>query len=250
MRKILLFSLMTLFTLGVCAQKRTDRAYVRVGNRMFRDSLFIKAEENYLKAVDMNPELLEGYFNLGNAYVGQQKPNEAIDAFRKASNMLEAEKKTLMNDPKADADALDRCKMNLAKTYHNTGVVYHVCQQFDKAIEAYKDALRNNPQDDQTRYNLILAQRQQKQQQQQQQQQQDQQDQQQEQQDQQQDQQEQQQDQEQQQEQQEQQAQEDMSKENAEQILDAAMQDEKDIQERVQEQLMKAQPRRPLEKDW
>ena len=41
-----------------------------------------------------------------------------------------------------------------------------------------------------------------------------------------------------------------MSKENAEQILDAAMQDEKDIQERVQEQLMKAQPRRPLEKDW
>ena len=150
MRKILLFSLMTLFTLGVCAQKRTDRAYVRVGNRMFRDSLFIKAEENYLKAVDMNPELLEGYFNLGNAYVGQQKPNEAIDAFRKASNMLEAEKKTLMNDPKADADALDRCKMNLAQTYHNTGVVYHVCQQFDKAIEAYKDALRNNPQDDQT----------------------------------------------------------------------------------------------------
>ena len=237
MRKILLFSLMTLFTLGVCAQKRTDRAYVRVGNRMFRDSLFIKAEENYLKAVDMNPELLEGYFNLGNAYVGQQKPNEAIDAFRKASNMLEAEKKTLMNDPKADADALDRCKMNLAQTYHNTGVVYHVCQQFDKAIEAYKDALRNNPQDDQTRYNLILAQRQQKQQQQ-------------EQQDQQQDQQEQQQDQDQQQEQQEQQAQEDMSKENAEQILDAAMQDEKDIQERVQEQLMKAQPRRPLEKDW
>ena len=75
------------------SMKRTDRAYVRVGNRMFRDSLFIKAEENYLKAVDMNPELLEGYFNLGNAYVGQQKPNEAIDAFRKASNMLEAEKK-------------------------------------------------------------------------------------------------------------------------------------------------------------
>jgi len=247
MRKILLFSLMTLFTLGVCAQKRTDRAYVRVGNRMFRDSLFIKAEENYLKAVDMNPELLEGYFNLGNAYVGQQKPNEAIDAFRKASNMLEAEKKTLMNDSKADSDALARCKMNLAKTYHNTGVVYHVCQQFDKAIEAYKDALRNNPEDDQTRYNLILAQRQQKQQQQQQQQDQQQE---QQQQDQQQDQQEQQQDQKQQQEQQEQQSQEDMSKENAEQILDAAMQDEKDIQERVQEQLMKAQPRRPLEKDW
>ena len=41
-----------------------------------------------------------------------------------------------------------------------------------------------------------------------------------------------------------------MSQENAEQILQAAMQDEKDVQERVQEQLMKAQPKKPLEKDW
>ena len=41
-----------------------------------------------------------------------------------------------------------------------------------------------------------------------------------------------------------------MSQENAEQILEAAMQDEKDVQERVQEQLMKVQPKKPLEKDW
>ena len=41
-----------------------------------------------------------------------------------------------------------------------------------------------------------------------------------------------------------------MSQENAEQILEAAMQDEKGIQERVMEQLMNAQPKKPLEKDW
>ena len=41
-----------------------------------------------------------------------------------------------------------------------------------------------------------------------------------------------------------------MSKENAEQILEAAMQDEKEVQERVQEQLIQAQPKKPLEKDW
>ena len=246
MKKILLFCLLTVSVIGASAQ-RSDRSYVRKGNRMFEDSLFIKAEENYLKAVDINPELNEGYFNLGNAYIAQQKPNEAVEQFRKVANTLEGRKKELMNDPSASAKELERCKEDLAKTYHNTGVVYHMCEEYDKAVESYKQALRNNPNDNETRYNLILAQRMlQNQQQDQQQQQQDQQDQQQ-----QQDQQEQ--DQQQQQEEQQQQEQEqpqDMSQENAEQILEAAMQDEKDVQERVQEQLLKVQPKKPLEKDW
>ena len=245
MKKILLFCLLTVSVIGASAQ-RSDRSYVRKGNRMFEDSLFIKAEENYLKAVDINPELNEGYFNLGNAYIAQQKPNEAVEQFRKVANTLEGRKKELMNDPSASAKELERCREDLAKTYHNTGVVYHMCEEYDKAVESYKQALRNNPNDNETRYNLILAQRMlQNQQQDQQQQQQDQQDQQQ--------QQEQEQDQQQQQEKQQQQEQEqpqDMSQENAEQILEAAMQDEKDVQERVQEQLLKVQPKKPLEKDW
>jgi len=246
MKKILLFCLLTVSVIGANAQ-RSDRSYVRKGNRMFEDSLFIKAEENYLKAVDMNPELNEGYFNLGNAYIAQQKPNEAVEQFRKVANALEGRKKELMNDPSASAKDLERCKEDLAKTYHNTGVVYHMCEEYDKAVEFYKQALRNNPKDNETRYNLILAQRMlQNQQQDQQQQQQDQQDQQQQQDQQEQDQQQQQEE----QQQQQQEQQEDMSQENAEQILEAAMQDEKDVQERVQEQLLKAQPKKPLEKDW
>ena len=239
---------MSVFVAGAYAQ-RSDRSFVRKGNRMFKDSLFIKAEENYLKAIDMNPELYEGNFNLGNAYTAQQKPNEAVEQYRKTANALESRKKELMENPASNPKELENCKESLAKTYHNTGVVYHMCEQYDKAVEAYKQALRNNPQDDETRYNMILAQRMLDQQQNQQDQQQDQQDQKQDQQqEQQQDQQEQQQ-QEQQQEQQEQQEQE-MSQENAEQILEAAMQDEKDVQERVQEQLLKVQPKKPLEKDW
>ena len=233
---------------GVFAQQRTDRSLVRKGNRMFEDSLFIKAEENYLKAVDMNPNLYEGNYNLGNAYTAQQKPNEAVDQYRRTANALETRKKELMDNPSADPKELNRCKEDLAKTYHNTGVVYHMCEQYDKAVESYKQALRNNPQDDETRYNLILAQRmlqQQQQEQQQEQKQEQQQNQQQEQQQQQQDQEEQEE-----QEQQQQEDQQDMSQENAEQILEAAMQDEKDVQERVQEQLLRVQPKKPLEKDW
>ena len=247
MKKILLYCLLTVSVTGAYAQ-RSDRSFVRKGNSMFEDSLFIKAEENYLKAVDINPELLEGYYNLGNAYTAQQKPNEAVEQYRKIANALEGKKKELMDDPSSSKKELDKCKSDLAKTYHNTGVVYHMCEQYDKAVESYKQALRNNPQDDETRYNLILAQRMlQEQQQNQQDQQQQQQEQQQEQQQDQQDQQEQQQEEQQQQQQQQEQ---DMSQENAEQILEAAMQDEKDVQERVQEQLMKAQPKKPLEKDW
>ena len=254
MKRILLLCLLIASVQGVCAQ-RTDRSFIRKGNRMFKDSLFIKAEENYLKAVDINPDLYEGTYNLGNAYTAQQKPNEAVEQYNKTASALEQRKKELMDDPGAGSKELERCKTDLAKTYHNTGVVYHMCSQFDKAVEAYKQALRNNPLDDETRYNLVLAQRmlqQQQQNQQQNQDQQQQQDQQQEQQQQEQQQQQQQGQQEQQQQQQQQQPEDrqDMSQENAEQILQAAMQDEKEVQERVQERLMNVQPKKPLEKDW
>ena len=64
-----------------------------------------------------------------------------------------------MADPNANPKELAECKSDLAAAYHNAGVVYHMSQQYDKAVESYKQALRNNPSDDETRYNMILAQR-------------------------------------------------------------------------------------------
>ena len=238
MKRILTLSILLLSVLQVPAQQRSDRSLVRKGNRLFADSLFIKAEENYLKAVDMNPDLIEGTYNLGNAYVAQQKPNEAIEQYNRVAGTLEARKKELMDNPSSSQADLEKCMKELAGTYHNAGVVYHASEQYDKAVESYKQALRNNPSDDETRYNMILAQRMLKEQQQQNQDQQDQN-------------QDQNQDQQNQQQQQEQQQNEqDMSKENAEQLLQAAMQDEKDVQERVQQQMMQVQPKKQLEKDW
>ena len=125
-------------------------------------------------------------------------------------------------------------------------------KQLPQCIEAYKESLRNNPKDDETRYNLALAQKQLKDQQQDQQnqdQQQQQQEQKEDKQDQNKDQQEQEQkDQQQQNQQQQQQNKNEMSKENAQQLLNAVMQDEKNVQDKVKKQIQ-IQGKK-LEKDW
>lgn len=251
MKRYILIVSMLLLSVSLFAQ-RTDREYVRKGNKLYEDSLYIKAEENYLKAIDLNSSSAEAMFNLGNAYIAQQKGQEALKQFQNAATLFEVEKERLMHDEKATEKELNDCKENLARTYHNAGVLFHSNSDYQNAIAAYKEALRNNPADHETRYNLIHALEQLKQQQEQQQNeenQQENQEQQQQEQQQQEQQNENEQQNEQQQQQQQQQQEEQMSKENAEQLLDAAMQDEKELQERVMKQ-MQVQPRGELDKDW
>jgi hypothetical protein len=131
------------------------------------------------------------------------------------------------------------------------GVILQSSKQLPQCIEAYKESLRNNPKDDETRYNLALAQKQLKDQQQDQQnqdQQQQQQEQKEDKQDQNKDQQEQDQKDQQQNQQQQQQNKNEMSKENAQQLLNAVMQDEKNVQDKVKKQIQ-IQGKK-LEKDW
>ena len=244
-----LFITAMLLPLAVCAQ-RDDRGYVRKGNKLYSDSLFIKAEENYLKALDKNSGSVEASFNLGNTYLEQQKAKEAAEQYQKAATVMELERDKLISSSASEKE-LKNIKERTAQAYHNLGVVMQASQNYGPAIAAYQEALKNNPADNETRFNLAQAMRQlkeQQNQQQDQQQDQQQQNQQQEQQDQQQ-QDQQQQDQQQQDQQQQQDNKDDMSKENAEQLLQAAMQDEKDVQERVQ-QMMQVQSKGKLEKDW
>ena len=217
----------------VFAQQKTDRDYLRSGNKLYNDSLFIKAEVDYRKALEINPKSTDAMFNLANALLMQQKAKEAMEQYESVSK-------------------IEKDKDKLAQIYHNMGVILQSSKQLPQCIEAYKESLRNNPKDDETRYNLALAQKQLKDQQQNQQQNQDQQQQQQEQkedkQDQNKDQQEQKDQQQQDQQQQQQQNKNEMSKENAQQLLNAVMQDEKNIQEKVKKQLQ-IQGKK-LEKDW
>ena len=228
-RYFITFALL-LVTMAAHAQK-AERDYIRKGNRLFADSTFVDAEVNYRKALDVNPKSTVSMYNLANTLLAQNKVEEAMQQYVAASK-------------------LEKDKGNLAQIYHNMGVIFHGQKDLQKAIEAYKESLRNNPNDDETRYNLALAQKQlneQEQQQQEQNQNQEQQEQQQKEQEQEQEKQEQEQ-QQQNQQQQQQQNKEEMSKENAEQLLRSVMQDEKDTQEKLKKQQVIQGGQ--LQKDW
>ena len=226
MKKFYILSMLLLVgSVHGLAQNKTDRDYLRSGNKLYNDSLFIKAEVDYRKALEINPKSTDAMFNLANALLMQQKAQEAMEQYESVSK-------------------IEKDKEKLAQIYHNMGVILQSSKQLPQCIEAYKESLRNNPKDDETRYNLALAQKQLKDQQQDQQEQQ--QEQKEEQKDQNKDQQEQNQDQ--QQQPQQQQNKNEMSKENAQQLLNAVMQDEKNVQDKVKKQLQ-IQGKK-LEKDW
>ena len=204
LQKIYITAFLCLAVNVVFAQK-TDRDYLRSGNKLYNDSLFIKAEVDYRKALEINPKSTDAMFNLGNALLMQQKAKEAMEQYESVSK-------------------IEKDKSKLAQIYHNMGVILQSSKQYPQCIEAYKESLRNNPKDDETRYNLALAQKLLK------------------------DQQQQQQNQDQQQQQQQQNNKNEMSKENAQQLLNAVMQDEKNVQDKVKKQIQ-IQGKK-LEKDW
>ena len=225
--------------MSLSAQTMTEGEHIRRGNSFYVDSLYEKAEIEYRKALELNPQSVDAMYNLGNALFYQITQSE-----EKAEERGEEAMQQYTTAAKLETD-----KEKLAHIYHNLGTLLYMAQQYPQSVAAYKEAMRNNPHDDETRYNLAKAmhmlQQQQPDQEQNQEQQQDQQ--QQEQQQQQQEQQ-QQQDQNQQEQQDAQQSEDNISTENAEQLLNAVMQDEKDIQEKVKQ--MQQQQGKTLDKDW
>lgn len=223
-------STVCLLLFSLAAFSQTDRDFIRRGNRLMRDSIYDKAQVQYQKAIEKDNTNPISHFNLGNALLYQNKAEDAMKEYESAAR-------------------LEKDKTRLAKIYHNMGVVLQSAKQFDKAVACYRNSLRNDPTNDETRYNYALSlfqlkknqggqdnQDQQKddkgqdekqeKQQEQQKQEQDKKD-----------------------EQQPQPQQDQMSRENAEQMLNAAMQDEKATQEKIQKAQQKRQQKQ-LQKQW
>lgn len=244
--KRLLFILLIIPTMTFAQSAYQD---VREGNDLFRSNDYTGAESSYREGVRKDGDVVESAYNLGNALYRQGKFEDAGRYFMQAANKTEDKNK------KADA-------------YHNLGNSLIKAQKLEEGIKAYKNALINNPKDEESRYNLAYAMQQLKQQQQQQQEQQqdenkeenqeeqdnqDQQNQEQEEEnkeeEQQQDQEQEQQDQQQEEQQQQQQKEEQVSREDAERILEALNNKEKELQEKLKKQKVK-QVNVKIEKDW
>lgn|SRR5690554_1097862 len=232
MRHIIINYSMLLLLLTAAASNtaaQEERPHVRRGVALLEQERFAEAEAEFRSALQLKPSSFEAAYNLGTALFRQEKYDEALQQLQATT-------------PFANDD-----KQRLASLFHNLGNSYLFGQNIDQSIEAYKQALRHNPLDDETRYNLIAAMKLKDEQEEQEEEQQDQQEQ--EQQEQEQEQQEQEQEQEQQdQQQQQQQESEGISRENAERLLQALEEDEKELLEKMNQNREK-QPVR-IEKNW
>ena len=127
-----------LLACGTNAVAQTDRNLIRQGNRAFKAQKWAAAETQYRKAFSKNQKNPQAIYNLGCALLAQQKDSLAMIQFGNAAQL--------------ESNIYRR-----SKSYHNMGVVMQNHQEYAQAIEYYKMALRCNPQDNETRYNLALC---------------------------------------------------------------------------------------------
>lgn len=123
---------------GSNAVAQTDRNLIRQGNRAFKSQKWAAAETQYRKAIFKNQKNPQAIYNLGCALLAQQKDSLAMVQF-------------------GNATQLESNIFRRSKSYHNMGVVMQNHREYAQAIEYYKMALRCNPQDNETRYNLALC---------------------------------------------------------------------------------------------
>jgi Ca-activated chloride channel family protein len=148
MKRFFLMGMMMMMVIMGNAQN--DRKLVRDGIRAYEDKAFANAEVDFRKAENINPESFEAEFNTGAALYGQEKYEETVKQYESLLGQTD--------NPAREA-----------QIWHNIGNSLLEAQQYGPSIEAYKNSLRKNPADADTRYNLAYAKQKLKEQQQQQQ---------------------------------------------------------------------------------
>ena len=121
------------------AQQRTARKMLRQGNELYQKEQFTDASVAYQKALGSNSNYDKASYNLGNALYKNKNYKEAIPQYELTA------KTATDKDIKAEA-------------FHNIGNAMMESKNYQGAVDAFKSALRNNPTDDETRYNLAVAQ--------------------------------------------------------------------------------------------
>lgn len=132
---------------------KAERNFIRSGNKLFDDKNYAEAEIEYSKALQANPNSATAAYNLALALAMQAEPNDSTGIIERADSLF------------SYAASITSNKQLKAMAHYNMGNMAYNNNQFDKAINDYKDALRVMPGDDDARYNLRMAQLKQQQQQ-------------------------------------------------------------------------------------
>jgi Ca-activated chloride channel family protein len=149
----MLFIMLLLNHFSVFSQSASQK--IRKGNELYKEEKFDEAEIQYRKSLEKKPDNVAGQYNLANALYRQGKYDEAGAILDSLANKISS-------------------PAQKAQLYHNLGNNLLKNKDFENSVNAYKNALKINPNDEDTRYNLSYAMEMLKQQQQQQQQKQDQ----------------------------------------------------------------------------
>jgi len=132
------YALLMFISMGsIMSQQNEYESLIKKGNNSFEDNTAL-SEQNYRKAISYSPEFVKGQYNFSNNLYKNEYYDEAL------LNQLEASKY-----------AKTRADKHLI--FHNIGNILMKKKMCKEAVEAYKNALKNNPEDDESRYNLALA---------------------------------------------------------------------------------------------
>ena len=121
-----------------CLHAQEERSLTRDGNKQFDKQKYADAEASYKKALETKNNFPEAVFNLGDAMYKQGRYDDAAKQFQLASKLL--------------TDSLMK-----ARAFHNLGNCSMEKNEYEEAVRAYKQALRLNPSDRDTKYNLAYA---------------------------------------------------------------------------------------------
>ncbi|MEE1899038.1 tetratricopeptide repeat protein [Flavobacterium rakeshii] len=140
MKGLVTYSLLLCSLVAFSQEKEKDKKdeYLSKGNKEFSKKEYVEAEADYRISQSKNPTNPQSMYNLGNAIYRQGKPSEAMYAYFDAIEKAETKK-------------------DKHRAYHNLGNMFMEQKDYQTAVEAYRNALRNDPYDEETRYNFALA---------------------------------------------------------------------------------------------
>ena len=148
MKRAVWFPIVVGCVLAHGSKAQSVRSLINDGNDLYQDKKYDEAEVNYRKALEKEQGSIPGHFNLGNSLNKQGKSDQSIKEFETAA--ASAQEKEMK-----------------AQALYNIGNSYVEGGQYDHAVKSYIESLERNPNDEDAKYNLSYALRKMKEQQQQ-----------------------------------------------------------------------------------